>query len=129
MALNQNWHTLKNSSFLTIWSINIVLISHVIFHVTILLNIVNYWPVGGRFKKRNEAITIFWIHVNYFQHFTLGMTVHCTSRKNYEGKHHFKCPANLILTLIWNFAYIHSKSRLLGMFNSFRNANSLNQTK
>ena len=28
-----------------------------------------------------------------------GMTVHCTSIKNYEGKDHFKCP-NLILNYL-----------------------------
>ena len=39
--------------------INIVLISHVICHVTILLKIVDYWPIGCRFKKRNRAITFF----------------------------------------------------------------------
>ena len=38
-ALNQNLAHIKNSSF---GSINIVLISHVICHVTILLKIVNY---------------------------------------------------------------------------------------
>ena len=43
----------QNSLSLTFWSINIVLMSHVISHVTILLQIVNYWPIGGRFKKRN----------------------------------------------------------------------------
>ena len=55
-ALNRNLAHMKNPSF---GSINIVLISHVICHVTILLKIVNYWPVGGRFKKRNRAITFF----------------------------------------------------------------------
>ena len=47
------------------------------------------------------------------------MTVHWTSRKNYDRNHRFKWP-NLILnclkTLILNFAYIHSKRRKLGMF-------------
>ena len=42
------------------------------------------------------------------------MTVHCT-----EGKHHFRSP-NLILVilviLVLNFAYIHSKRRKLDMF-------------
>ena len=45
MALNQNYQNLahiKNSSPLTFQSINIVLISHVICHVTILLKMVNY---------------------------------------------------------------------------------------
>ena len=42
------------------------------------------------------------------------MTVHCT-----EGKHHFRSP-NLILVilviLVLNFAYIHSKRRKIDMF-------------
>ena len=42
-----------------IYSIIVVLTSHVICHVTILLKLVNYWPIGGRFKKRNRAITFF----------------------------------------------------------------------
>ena len=61
--------------------------------------------------------------MKYFLHFTCGMTVHCTSRKNYERKHRFKW-ANLILnclkTLILNFAYIHSKRRKLCMFILFQ---------
>ena len=28
----------------------------------------------------------------YFQHFTFRMTIHCTSIKNDDGKHYFKCP-------------------------------------
>ena len=46
-----------------------------ICHVTILLKIVNYWPIGGQFKKRNREKNT---------KFTFGMTVHCTSIKNYE---------------------------------------------
>ena len=42
MALNQNLAHVKNSSPLTLSSINIVLISHVICLMTILLKIVNY---------------------------------------------------------------------------------------
>ena len=38
---------------------NIVVISHVICHVT-----VNYCPIGGRFKKRNRAITFFFFILN-----------------------------------------------------------------
>ena len=61
--------------------------------------------------------------MKYFYHFTHGMTVHCTSRKNYERKHRFKW-ANLIFnclkTLILNFAYIHSKRRKLCMFILFQ---------
>ena len=36
-------------------SINIVLVSHLLCHVTILLKIVDYWSIGGRFKKRNRG--------------------------------------------------------------------------
>ena len=42
MALNQNLAPAKNSPSLKFQSINIVLISHVISHVTILPKIVNY---------------------------------------------------------------------------------------
>ena len=51
------WNTKKNSLPLTFLSIDIVLISHVIYHMTILRKVVNFWPIGGRFKKRNRAIT------------------------------------------------------------------------
>ena len=64
VALDQNLAHMKKSSSLTFESINIVLISHVICHVTILLKIVNYWPIGGRFKKRNRAITFFLFILN-----------------------------------------------------------------
>ena len=30
----------------------------------VLLKIVNYWPIGGRFKKRNRAITFFQFTLN-----------------------------------------------------------------
>ena len=42
MVLNQNLAHINNSSSLVFYSINIVLISHVIRHVTILLKIVGY---------------------------------------------------------------------------------------
>ena len=41
MALSQNLAQVKNSSFFTFYSMNIVLISHVLCHVPILLKIVN----------------------------------------------------------------------------------------
>ena len=56
-----------------------------------------YCPVGGRFKKRNRAMTFFFTF--HISHFAFGMTVHCTSRRNYEGKHHFKFP-DLILNYL-----------------------------
>ena len=59
VALSQNLSHVKNSSSLTFQSMNIVLIGHVICHITILLKIVNYCSIGGRFKKRNQAITFF----------------------------------------------------------------------
>ena len=59
MVLNQNLAHIKNSSSLTLSSINIVLISYLICLATILLKIVNYWPIGRRFKKRNRATTYF----------------------------------------------------------------------
>ena len=42
MVLNQNLAHIKNSSSLIFQSLNIVVISHVICHVTISLKIVNY---------------------------------------------------------------------------------------
>ena len=64
MALNQNLAHIWNSSPLTFYSINSVLISHVIYHVIILGKIINYRPVGGRFKKRNRAIPSFLFILN-----------------------------------------------------------------
>ena len=46
MTLNQNLAQEK-LILLNILKYNIVSISHVICHVTILLKIVNYWPVGS----------------------------------------------------------------------------------
>ena len=53
------WVRRRSLSSLTFSSINIVLIRHVICHVTILLKILNYWPIDGRFKKIDRAITFF----------------------------------------------------------------------
>ena len=39
------------------------------------------------------------------------MTVHCT-----EGKHHFRSPNLILVILVLNFAYIHSKRRKIDMF-------------
>ena len=92
-----------------------------IYHAAILLKIVNYWPFGGQFKKRNREITFFLFRLG-ISNTTFGTTVHCTSIKKYEGKHHFISKFNfeLFKTLIWSFAYIHSKRRKLGIFILFR---------
>ena len=50
---------------------------------------------GGGFKKRKSTIIIFSFTLINFHHFTFGMTVHCTSMKKIEQKHHVECP-NLI---------------------------------
>ena len=50
---------------------------------------------GGGFKKRKSTIIIFSFTLINFHHFTFGMTVHCTSMKKTEQKHHVECP-NLI---------------------------------
>ena len=52
----------------------------------------NWWPVEE--KKSGKKIDI----INKYL-FTFGTTVHCTSIKNYEAKHYFKCP-NLILNYL-----------------------------
>ena len=41
------------------------------------------------------------------------MTVHCASRKHYEGKHEFN-PYSFKSLKFLSFAYIHSKRRKLG---------------
>ena len=52
---------------------------------------------GGGFKKRSQPVSFFSFILINFYHFTFGITVHCTSQKKTEQKHHFtKCP-NLIL--------------------------------
>ena len=55
----------------------------------------NWWPVYEKKSGKN----LFLIHIKYFWHFMFGVTVHCTSIKNYERKHQFKCP-NLILNYL-----------------------------
>ena len=85
----------KNLLSLTFQSINIVLIDHVIFHTTILLKILKLTKLVVGFKKRKSTIIIFSFTSIYFHHFTFGMTVHCTSMKKTEQKHHVECP-NLI---------------------------------
>ena len=58
MELNQNFPHIINSSFLSFYSINIVLTSHVICHVTFSLKKFNNWQIGGEFKKK-ASITFF----------------------------------------------------------------------
>ena len=55
IALNQNLAHMKNSSSSTFSSINVVSITQVICHVTILQKFVNYWPIGGRFSQNPES--------------------------------------------------------------------------
>ena len=52
--------------------------------------ILNDWQIGGRCKKINQAIKFFSLQLKYFELFTFGMTVHCTSEKNYERKKYLK---------------------------------------
>ena len=90
MKPESKFGTQKNILSLTFRSINIVLIDHVICHMTIFYEIDK---TGGGFKKRNQAVSFILIN---FYHFTFGMTVHCNSIKKTEQIHHFKCP-NVIL--------------------------------
>ena len=39
--------------------------SLVMCHVTILIKIVNYWPIGGRFQRKKSSNYIFLIHILY----------------------------------------------------------------
>ena len=45
----------------------------------IFLKILNYWQIGGGFKKKKTSNRIFLIHIKNFLHFTFGMTVHASS--------------------------------------------------
>ena len=85
----------KNLLSLTFQSINIVLIDHVICHTTILLKNLKIDKAGGGFKKRSQTVSFFSFILTNFYHFTFVMTVHCTSMKKTEQKHHVECP-NLI---------------------------------
>ena len=82
--LNQNLaHTIKDSSPLTFENINIVSVSHVICHVTILLKIVHNWRNGGGFKKRNWVITFLLFKLNISNTSRLEWpSIYCTSIKN-----------------------------------------------
>ena len=42
---------------------DIVLIGHVMCHVTIFLKVLNNWQIGGGFQERNPAIAFFLIHI------------------------------------------------------------------
>ena len=122
MVLNQNLAHTNDLSSLMFYSTNIVIISHMICHVTILLKVVGYWPIGGRFKKRNRAKTFFYFILNISNTSRLNHRPLHLSKKLW-GKTSFKMPKfNLELSknLILNFAYIHSKRRKLGMFIFFQ---------
>ena len=122
MVLNKNLAHTKNSSSLIFYSINIVLISHMVYHVTILLKIVGYWPIGSRFKKRNRGKTF---SNSYYIFVTLHVWNDCPLHfsKKLWGKTSFKMRKfNLELSknLMFNFAYIHANRKKLGMFIFFQ---------
>ena len=79
----------KNLLSLTFQSINIVLIDHLICHMTIVLKILKLTKLVVGFKKRKSIIISFSFILINFYHITFGMTVHCTSIKKNEQKHHF----------------------------------------
>ena len=58
MELNQNFPHIINSSFLSFYSINIVLTSHVICHVTVSLNNLIIDKLVASLKKK-ASITFF----------------------------------------------------------------------
>ena len=45
---------------------DIVLIGHVLCHVSIFLKVLNNWQIGGGFQERNPAIAFFLIHIKEF---------------------------------------------------------------
>ena len=63
MELNQNFPHIINSSFLSFYSNNIVLTSHVICHVTISLKNLIIDKLVASLKKKSKH-NIFLIHVN-----------------------------------------------------------------
>ena len=58
------------------------------------------------------------------------MTVHCTSIKNNDGKHHFKC-LNFVFDYLRLYCKlrVHSKRRKEDMFTLDQNTNLFIQTK
>ena len=69
--------TQKNLLSLTFQSINIVLIDHVICHMTIFLKILKLTKlVVGLRKEVGQYHFFLFILINFY-HFTFGMTVHC----------------------------------------------------
>ena len=122
MALNQNLAHIWNSSPLTFYSINSVLISHVIYHVIILGKIINYRPVGGWFKKRNRAIPSFLFILNISNTLRLEWASMTLQEKIMRKTSFLMSNFNLQLLKTWilNFAHIHSKGRNLGMFILFQ---------
>ena len=94
-AADSKFDTNKEFVILNIfkYKYSIVLISHVICHVTPFLKIFNNRQIGGGIMKTNSSNNICLIHIKYFKHFTFQQSVHCTSLKNiYNGKHYSKCP-------------------------------------
>ena len=67
--------------------------------VTILLKIVNYWPIGGWFKKRNRAITFFYFKLNISNTSRLDSDHPLLFIEKLWGKTSFKHP-NLILNYL-----------------------------
>ena len=104
----------KNLLSLTLQSINIVLIDHLICHMTIVLKILKLTKLVVGFKKRKSIIISFsFILINLY-HITFGMTVHCTSIKKKWAKTSFltsKFNFELLRTCILNFWCIHAKRR------------------
>ena len=89
--------TEKNLLSLTFQSLNIVLIDHVIYLITIWTKNPKIDTFDGLFEKRSREVSFFSFILINFYHFTFGMTVHRTSiKKKTEQKHHFQFP-NLIL--------------------------------
>ena len=104
----------KNLLSLTFQSINIVLIDHLICHMTIVLKILKLTKLVVGFKKRKSIIISFSFILINFYHITFGMTVHCTSIKKKWAKTSFltsKFNFELLRTCILNFWCIHSKRR------------------
>ena len=97
MEPESKFDTQKNLLPLTFQSINIVLIDHVVCHMTIFSQNLQFKKTGGGFKKGSQVVLFFFIHINKLLslHVWNDIPLHFNKKKTAQ-KHHFKWP-NLIL--------------------------------
>ena len=93
-----------------------------LLHLTILRKIVNYCSIGGRFKKRNRAIT-FMLFISNISNTSRLQWLSMALQEKITRKNIILMPKFslwLLKTLILNLAYNRSKRRKLGMFILFQ---------